>query len=56
MGMIFHKKLRTEDASAFYDKVVVIWQNKWTSSLVLGMLLFGFTYSFYSLLFFANAK
>lgn len=35
MGMIFHQKGRTEDAAAFYDKVILIWSAKWTSSFVL---------------------
>ncbi|KAJ3356693.1 Zinc finger MYND domain-containing protein 12 [Kappamyces sp. JEL0680] len=36
MGMIFQKKGRNDDASAFYDKVVSIWSNIWTPSLELG--------------------
>ncbi|KAJ3307146.1 Zinc finger MYND domain-containing protein 12 [Kappamyces sp. JEL0829] len=35
MGMIFQKKGRNDDASAFYDKVVSIWSNIWTPSLEL---------------------
>lgn len=35
MGMIFQKKGRNEDVSAFFDKVVSIWSTSWTPQMTL---------------------
>jgi tetratricopeptide (TPR) repeat protein len=37
IGIIFQKKSRSEDAAAFFDKVVQIWSTLWNPQLSLGI-------------------